>query len=51
MTTKTSHGLDELAEIAFVDPKQVYIKPDLLATLNIASLVDSKYPVGVNNYL
>lgn len=47
----TSHGADELADIAFVDPRVVPIKPELLATLEIEALLTQDTFVEVVNNL
>ena len=49
--SKTSHGLEELSEVAFIDPKAVAIKPELLATLDIAAVIAGTERVEVKNYL
>lgn len=40
--SKTSHGALELAGYAFVDPKEVYIKPDFLSEIDIADYVQNE---------
>jgi 8-oxo-dGTP pyrophosphatase MutT (NUDIX family) len=41
----TSHGLEEIAEIAFVDPTAVRILPAFLASIDIASYIGADKPV------
>ncbi len=45
----TSHGAAELENIAFVDPKKVPIKPEFLATADLAALAGAKTPALVSS--
>lgn len=47
----TSHGADELADVAFVDPRRVPILPEFLGTADLAVLASTKTPVLVANNL
>ncbi len=48
---ETTHGADEIAEVAFVDPRVEPILPDLLRTMDIDAVLRQKAPVVVENYL
>lgn len=37
----TSHGMAELARVEFIDPKQVFIKPQFLSELDIEALINA----------
>lgn len=43
----TTHGLEEIAEIAFVDPTHTYILPEFLSTEPLAMHVSSQEPAKV----
>lgn len=47
----TSHGLDEIAEVAFIDPKAEYILPSFLSEVDIQSYIDAEYTAGIFNNL
>lgn len=47
----TSHGLIEVAECGFIDPKIENLLPDFLRTVAIGDYVNGTEPVLVNNYL
>ena len=47
----TSHGVAELADVAFVDPKKVFILPELLSEVDLTALANTATPVVVKNYL
>ena len=49
--SKTSHGMNEIAEVKFVDPKQTYMKPECLSTMDIAGIIAGTAPVHVENQL
>lgn len=38
---KTSHGVEEVAECGFVDPKTTHILPDYLQQVDLAWLIDT----------
>ena len=38
---KTSHGLEEIADIAFIDPKKERVKPGFLSEINIQDYAES----------
>ena len=46
-----SHAADEIVEHGFVDPKEVYVLPKLLAEENIAEHISSKQPTKIFSYL
>lgn len=48
--TKTSHGLEEISEIGFFDPKEVNVLPKFLQEISIEELLLSE-EVRVFNYL
>ena len=39
--SKTTHGLEEIAEIAFIDPTTMKVKPDFLMTEPLSERTDS----------
>jgi 8-oxo-dGTP diphosphatase len=47
----TSHGLEEVANVAFISPTTSNILPKFLATLDIQSHVDSTLPVRIESEL
>ena len=47
----TSHGLDEISRVEFVDPKQVDIKPERLSELDIEAIIGHDCPVEISNEL
>ena len=49
--SKTSHGANEIAEVKFVDPKQVYIKPDCLAEIDLAGIIAGTSLPHIENQL
>lgn len=49
--TNTSHGVDELAGVAFIDPKKEFVLPEFLQVLDVAGVIDGNAPVVVENYL
>lgn len=49
--SKTSHGLEEIARIEFIDPKVEHILPSLLSDVDIASYIDSDKPVLLHDEL
>lgn len=48
---ETTHGADELAEVAFIDPKVEPVRPDLLRSIDIVAILEHRSPVVVENYL
>ena len=48
---KTTHGMEELARVAFVDPKEVFIKPTFLSELDIDALIKAPITTHVSNDL
>ena len=42
---KTSHGLEEIADIKFIDPKKERFKPDFLCEISLADYTQSNLPV------
>lgn len=49
--SKTTHGTEEIAEIAFVDPAATNILPEFLTTENIAAHIAAKKPPKIFNFL
>ena len=49
--TKTTHGMEELARVEFVDPKAVSILPRFLSELDIAKLLATENMVHVSSEL
>jgi len=47
----TSHGIDEISRIEFVDPKQVNIKPERLSELDIEAIITHDCPIEISNEL
>ena len=47
----TSHGLEEIAHIEFIDPAAEYILPTLLSTMPIGEYIASDKPVYFHNEL
>jgi ADP-ribose pyrophosphatase YjhB (NUDIX family) len=47
--SKTTHGIEEIAEMAFVDPKYAYILPTFLKDIDYSNL--AKQPTKFFNYL
>ena len=47
----TSHGLEEIAHIEFIDPAAEYILPTLLSTVPIGEYIASDKPVYFHNEL
>jgi len=47
----TSHGLQEIAKVDFIDPKSHQILPNFLMSEDIGSLISSNKPVKIFNYL
>lgn len=45
--SKTSHGLDEINEIRFVDPQEVMLLPEFLQTINLADYIENVRPVQI----
>jgi ADP-ribose pyrophosphatase YjhB (NUDIX family) len=48
---KTSHGVDEIAKISFVDPKEVKIMPDILSKLDLKDMCENLREVRTISYL
>lgn len=48
---KTSHGQDEIEELAFVDPKTTYILPKFLSTEPLAQKIASSDPIQTFSYI
>jgi ADP-ribose pyrophosphatase YjhB (NUDIX family) len=48
--SKTSHGLEEIAEIGFYNPKEVEVLPEFLNEISIQQLISSE-EVKIFNYL
>lgn len=49
--TSTSHGLAEIKNVAFVDPKTVWLLPEFLQTIDIASYIERSRDVLIINNL
>lgn len=49
--SKTSHGLDEIARIEFIDPRKEYILPQFLSAIDIESYIAHTQPVYFFNEL
>ena len=49
--SKTSHGLEEIARIEFIDPKTAYIMPKILSELDLATLVTNDSAVVITSEL
>ncbi len=49
--TNTSHGLEEIAHIEFIDPAVEYILPTLMSTVPIGDYIASDKPVYFHNEL
>ncbi len=47
----TTHGLEELARIEFINPKEEYILPAFLSSVDIAQYVNTVHPVLLHNEL
>ena len=47
----SSHGIEEIANADFVDPKSTHILPKFLSTENIAEHIKSRQPTKIFNYL
>ncbi len=47
----TTHGVLEVAECEFVDPKQVVVLPKVLGTLDISAHIANNEPVYLMDYL
>lgn len=47
----TSHGLLELTQLAFVDPKESYVLPSFLGEIDLADHIDNDRPVFFHNEL
>lgn len=41
----TSHGLEEIADIKFIDPKKERVKPGFLSEINLSSYMNQNLPV------
>jgi ADP-ribose pyrophosphatase YjhB (NUDIX family) len=48
---KTSHGLDEISEIKFVNPKEVNIRPKILSELDFQDICENVREVHMVSYL
>lgn len=48
--TKTSHGQEEIAEIAFVDPATAHILPEFLTTEPIQHQIKDSLPVKIFSF-
>lgn len=46
---KTSHGLEEIAQIAFIDPKTELVLPSFLGTVDMEATVTSNQPTAIYN--
>lgn len=49
--TATTHGIDELSRIEFVDPKTSFIKPSFLQEIDIETHIDGTQPVYLHDEL
>lgn len=49
--SKTSHGLEELSRIEFIDPSKEYILPKVLSTPELIAAMKSEQPVIIYNEL
>ena len=49
--SKTSHGTEEIAEIAFMDPASIEILPKFLSEVDIVDAITNQRPTQVFNYL
>ncbi len=49
--TKTSHGVEEISRIEFIDPAKEYILPTLASTVPIGDYITSNKPVYFHNEL
>lgn len=47
----TAHGVEEIAQHGFIDPKKEIILPKLLAEVNIAQDIEQNHPTKLFNYL
>ncbi len=47
--SKTSHGLVEIAELAFVDPKAVFILPSFLSKIDVEAHINGSEPVYIDD--
>lgn len=47
----TSHGLEELADCQFIDPKSEYVLPAILSTIDLRQLVETIQPVVISSEL
>lgn len=48
---KTTHGIKEISEIGFIDPKSVRVLPDFLAQESSVEILQSNAPTRVHDYL
>lgn len=49
--TKTTHGVSEIAEYGFIDPKTELIKPDFLSTIDLADYIQNIRPIYIADKL
>lgn len=49
--SSASHAADEIAEHDFIDPKQVFVLPKLLAEEDIVQHIVGNHPVKIFNYI
>lgn len=47
----TSHGAAEIAQIKFVNPKEVPMQPNILSKLDIEASIQHGYPITIENNL
>lgn len=47
--TKTSHGLEEIAQIAFIDPKVERVLPSFLSAIDVGDAISDDQPIAIYN--